>query len=166
MLSRGEMTDAAMPARAECVMLNKGPFLLDATSPNWICFLGRVGEHMHKKTPQLAAWLASWYKRGHRYWIIEASFGVTRLRRLHRPAIAAWAPTHTPTVAKSLVPLSMPHLHDYAVTVLKPGSVEAESTRILRENSCADVMKLNLDKRNFRLFGFDETASNRLGRRL
>ena len=28
--SRSEMTDAAMAARAECVMLNKGPYLLDA----------------------------------------------------------------------------------------------------------------------------------------
>jgi pyruvate kinase len=28
--SRGEMTDAAMSARAECVMLNKGPFLFEA----------------------------------------------------------------------------------------------------------------------------------------
>jgi pyruvate kinase len=28
--SRGEMTDATMAARAECVMLNKGPFVADA----------------------------------------------------------------------------------------------------------------------------------------
>jgi xylulose-5-phosphate/fructose-6-phosphate phosphoketolase len=43
----------------------------------------------------------------------------------------------------------------------KPGSVEAESTRVLG-NFLRDVMKLNLDKKNFRLFGPDETASNRL----
>src|SRR6202042_3878000 len=60
-----------------------------------------------------------------------------------------------------LAPLSMPHFHDYAVTVLKPGSVEAESTRVLGK-FLRDVMKLNLDKKNFRLFGPDETASNRL----
>ena len=60
-----------------------------------------------------------------------------------------------------LVPLSMPHFHDYAVAVLKPGSVEAESTRVLG-NFLRDVMKLNLDRKNFRLFGPDETASNRL----
>ena len=58
-LSRGEMTDAAMSARAECVMLNKGPFLLDAIAQLDL-LLGRVGEHMHKKTPQLRR-LASWY---------------------------------------------------------------------------------------------------------
>jgi xylulose-5-phosphate/fructose-6-phosphate phosphoketolase len=60
-----------------------------------------------------------------------------------------------------LQPLSMPHFRDYAVTVPKPGSVTAESTRVLG-TFLRDVMKLNLDKQNFRLFGPDETASNRL----
>ena len=60
-----------------------------------------------------------------------------------------------------LQPLSMPHFHDYAVAVLKPGSVEVEATRVLGE-FLRDVMKLNLDKHNFRLFGPDETASNKL----
>ena len=60
-----------------------------------------------------------------------------------------------------LQPLSMPHFRGYAVTVLKPGSMQAESTRVLG-NFLRDVMKLNLDKKNFRLFGPDETASNRL----
>ena len=58
-LSRGEMTDAAMSARAECVMLNKGPFLFDAIAQLDL-LLGRVSEHIHKKTPQLRR-LASWY---------------------------------------------------------------------------------------------------------
>ncbi|MBC7336453.1 MAG: pyruvate kinase, partial [Clostridia bacterium] len=56
--TRGEMTDAAMAARAECVMLNKGPAvgqaveLLDR-------LLARMDEHMFKKTPTLRA-LKSW----------------------------------------------------------------------------------------------------------
>ena len=58
-------------------------------------------------------------------------------------------------------PLSMPHFRDYAVAVTVPGEVEAESTRILG-TFLRDVMRLNLDKSNFRLFGPDETASNRL----
>jgi xylulose-5-phosphate/fructose-6-phosphate phosphoketolase len=61
-----------------------------------------------------------------------------------------------------LVPLAMPHFRDYAVALEAPGAVEAESTRVLGE-FLRDVMKLNLDKRNFRLFGPDETESNRLG---
>ncbi|MDR3454904.1 MAG: phosphoketolase family protein [Rhodoferax sp.] len=60
-----------------------------------------------------------------------------------------------------LQPLSMPHFHDYAVAMRGPGSVEAEATRVLG-NFLRDVMKLNLDKQNFRIFGPDETASNRL----
>lgn len=57
--SRGEMTDAAMAARAECVMLNKGPFLLKAI-PDLDRLVGRMNEHMRKKTPQLRA-LQSWH---------------------------------------------------------------------------------------------------------
>jgi len=60
-----------------------------------------------------------------------------------------------------LQPLSMPHFHEYAVGVPTPGSVKAEATRVLG-SFLRDVMKLNLDKQNFRLFGPDETASNRL----
>jgi xylulose-5-phosphate/fructose-6-phosphate phosphoketolase len=60
-----------------------------------------------------------------------------------------------------LQPLSLPHFHNYAVAVDQPGSVTAESTRVLGKY-LRDVMKLSLDKQNFRLFGPDETASNRL----
>ena len=56
--SRGEMTDAAMSARAECVMLNKGPFLFEAIAQLDL-LLARMSEHLHKKTPQLRR-LASW----------------------------------------------------------------------------------------------------------
>jgi xylulose-5-phosphate/fructose-6-phosphate phosphoketolase len=58
--------------------------------------------------------------------------------------------------------LKMPDFRDYAVEVPKPGQVNAESTRIMG-NFLRDVMKLNMDARNFRVFGPDETASNRLG---
>jgi xylulose-5-phosphate/fructose-6-phosphate phosphoketolase len=47
------------------------------------------------------------------------------------------------------------------VDIPAPGSIRAESTRILGKY-LRDVMKFNLDTRNFRLFGPDETASNRL----
>ena len=56
--SRGEMTDAAMAARAECVMLNKGPFVADAVRA-LDRLLTRMGEHQNKKTPRLRA-LRSW----------------------------------------------------------------------------------------------------------
>ena len=57
--------------------------------------------------------------------------------------------------------LVMPDFRTYAVPVPKPGTVELESTRVLGE-FLRDVMKLNLPAKNFRVFGPDETASNRL----
>jgi pyruvate kinase len=56
--SRGEMTDAAMAARAECVMLNKGLYLFEGIA-ELDRLLGRMSEHMSKKTPQLRP-LRSW----------------------------------------------------------------------------------------------------------
>ncbi|MGA2548841.1 MAG: phosphoketolase family protein [Burkholderiaceae bacterium] len=60
-----------------------------------------------------------------------------------------------------LVPLSMPHFREYGLAVPSPGSVNAEATRVLG-GFLRDVMKHNLSNANFRLFGPDETASNRL----
>jgi xylulose-5-phosphate/fructose-6-phosphate phosphoketolase len=57
--------------------------------------------------------------------------------------------------------LRMPDFRDYAVAVPQPGTVVAEATRIMGA-FIRDVMKLNWEQRNFRVFGPDETASNRL----
>ncbi len=52
--SRAEMTDAAMSERAECVMLNKGPYVTEAvTILDHV--LARMQDHQVKKTPQLRA---------------------------------------------------------------------------------------------------------------
>lgn len=48
MLPRAEVTDAAMSARAEAVMLNKGPFILEAIQ-TLDDILGRMKEHQAKK---------------------------------------------------------------------------------------------------------------------
>ncbi len=63
---------------------------------------------------------------------------------------------------KLLKDLNMPDFCDYAVDVSKPGNAFAESTRVMGQ-FLRDVMKLNLESRNFRVMGPDETASNRLG---
>src|SRR5215469_12384398 len=57
--------------------------------------------------------------------------------------------------------LAMPDFRDYGIGVTKPGTSFAEATRVLG-GFLRDVMKLNLDTKNFRIFGPDETASNRL----
>jgi pyruvate kinase len=56
--SRGEMTDAAMSERAECVMLNKGPFIAEAITI-LDDVLTRMEAHQLKKIPQLRA-LHTW----------------------------------------------------------------------------------------------------------
>jgi pyruvate kinase len=56
--TRGEMTDAAMATRAECVMLNKGPNVADAITV-LRGLLRSMVEHQSKKTPRLRA-LRSW----------------------------------------------------------------------------------------------------------
>jgi len=57
--------------------------------------------------------------------------------------------------------LCMPDFHGHAVTVKSPGAVEVEDTLVLG-SFLRDVAKLNQDKRNFRVFGPDETVSNLL----
>lgn len=58
--------------------------------------------------------------------------------------------------------LRMPDFHIYAVNVPAPGAVVAQDSLVLG-NFLRDVVKLNLDQRNFRIFGPDETLSNLLG---
>lgn len=58
--------------------------------------------------------------------------------------------------------LKMPDFRDYAVDVPEPGRVFGEATRVMGR-FLRDIMKLNMERRNFRVFGPDETASNRLG---
>lgn len=52
--SRAEFTDAGMATRAECVMLNKGPYILDALDA-LINVMTLMKEHQHKKFSRLRA---------------------------------------------------------------------------------------------------------------
>ncbi|MBV8581570.1 MAG: phosphoketolase family protein, partial [Candidatus Eremiobacteraeota bacterium] len=83
------------------------------------------------------------------------------------PELAALAPTGEKRMGAStrangglrLHDLNLPDFRDYAVGVTQPGAVTAESTRVLG-TFLRDVIRANMDR--FRLFGPDETASNRL----
>ncbi len=85
------------------------------------------------------------------------------------PEIAALAPHGEKRMSASphanggilLRDLDLPDFRDYAVEVPVPGSVQAEATRVCG-GFLRDVMKRNESHRNFRVFGPDETASNRL----
>jgi len=86
-----------------------------------------------------------------------------------RPELAELAPTGNRRMGANphanggllLRDLIMPDFRDYAVTVPAPGAAEAADTHVLGE-FLRDVTKLNQEQRNFRIFGPDETLSNRL----
>jgi len=86
-----------------------------------------------------------------------------------RPEIAALAPkgelrmSANPTAngGLRLKPLRLPDFRDYAVTVEAPGEVNGEATRTLGK-FLEGVMRDSATRRNFRVFGPDETESNRL----
>jgi len=60
-----------------------------------------------------------------------------------------------------LQPLKVPNFREFAVKIEGRGRQDAESTRVLGHLLHA-VMQANKDTKNFRVFGPDETASNRL----
>ena len=86
-----------------------------------------------------------------------------------RPEIAALAPTAERRMSANphanggglMHPLCLPDFQNYAVTLPQPGQVDAEATMIMG-TFLRDVMMENAATRNFRVFGPDETASNRL----
>jgi xylulose-5-phosphate/fructose-6-phosphate phosphoketolase len=57
--------------------------------------------------------------------------------------------------------LRMPDFREYAVKIPAPGAVEAEDTAVCAK-FLRDIVKQNDSHRNFRIFGPDETISNRL----
>ncbi|MEH2036801.1 phosphoketolase family protein [Nostoc sp.] len=57
--------------------------------------------------------------------------------------------------------LKMPDFQDYAVDVSEPGKAIAEATKVTGK-FLRDIMRLNQESRNFRIFAPDELASNRL----
>ena len=92
-----------------------------------------------------------------------------RARASSGPSWPSWRPTGERRMGANphanggilLRDLRLPDFRDYAVDVPAPGAVKAEDTRICGQ-FLRDVIKLNDDQRNFRIFGPDETASNRL----
>ncbi|MGH9213488.1 MAG: phosphoketolase family protein [Acidimicrobiales bacterium] len=86
-----------------------------------------------------------------------------------RPELTRWLPTGRRRMGAIphanggllLRPLELPDIRQHAVEVDAPGTATAESTRVLGRY-LRDVFRLNEPYRNFRLFGPDETASNRL----
>ena len=116
-------------------------------------------DHDH---PEHVALLESWMKS----YKAEELFDATgRLK----PELAELAPKGTRRMGANphanggllLHDLIMPDFCDHAVHVPSPGAVDASDTLVLGE-FLRDVVKLNQEQRNFRVFGPDETVSNML----
>ncbi|MHB8420829.1 MAG: phosphoketolase family protein [Myxococcales bacterium] len=115
-----------------------------------------------RERPGHLALLESWMKG---YRPEELFDGRGRLR----PELAALAPVGERRMSANphanggqlLKDLRLPDFRGYAVAVARPGTVQAEATRILG-GFLRDTFKLNAEAKNFRLVGPDETASNRL----
>jgi xylulose-5-phosphate/fructose-6-phosphate phosphoketolase len=86
-----------------------------------------------------------------------------------RPELAQLAPSGNRRMGSNphanggllLRDLHMPDFREYAIDVPAPGAVDGEDTRVLGR-FLRDVIKLNQEHPNFRIFGPDETISNRL----
>ena len=113
-------------------------------------------------TPEHLQQLASWL-RSYRPEELFDSEGALR------DDIAALAPTGRRRMGMNphanggelLQPLALPDFRQHALQVETPGSVEGEATRVLGK-FLREVVRANLQTGNFRVFGPDETASNRL----
>ncbi len=121
------------------------PIVISATSPP---------EHL----TQLQTWLSSY--RPHELFNAQGRL---------KPELAQLAPQGNKRMGSNphanggllLADLLMPDFRDYAVAVSSPGASQAADTLVLG-GFLRDVIRLNQDQRNFRIFGPDETLSNRL----
>jgi xylulose-5-phosphate/fructose-6-phosphate phosphoketolase len=113
-------------------------------------------------TPAHVKLLESWMKSYKPEELFDESRGL-------RAEIAALAPSGDRRMSANphanggllMRELELPEIETYAVTVDKPGAGDAEATAVMAQY-LRDVMKMSASQRNFRVFGPDETASNRL----
>jgi len=113
------------------------------------------------KNPRHLAQLEEWLRSYHPDELFDEGGAL-------RPELAALAPDGARRMGANphangglmLRDLELPDFRDYAVEVAEPATTSSEATRVLG-TWLRDVIKRNDDR--FRIFGPDETASNRLG---
>ncbi len=114
-----------------------------------------------RENPQHLALLESWLQSYRPQELFEATGQLkVELKALAPKAHRRMSANPHANGGHLLKNLRLPDFTDYAVEVTLPGSVIAEATRI-QGQFLRDVLWLNQDAANFRLFGPDETASNR-----
>lgn len=115
-----------------------------------------------KENPQHLKLLEEWMKSYHPEELFDESGKLKQeLQALAPPKKKRMGNSPYANGGLLLRDLKMPDFRQYGVKVENPGTQMLESTRIMGA-FLRDVMKLNWDQRSFRVFGPDETASNRL----
>ena len=111
--------------------------------------------------PEHIRLLEQWMKRYHPEELFDE-------RGTLRPELAALAPKGIRRMSANphtnggsvLRDLRLPDFADFAVDVPQPGAVKGEATRV-QGDFIREVIRLNAESRNFRIFSPDETNSNR-----
>ena len=139
-----------------------GPKIVDGNAIEGTFRAHQVPISMEKEEhlPQLEEWLRSYRP--------EELFGedyrlIPELRELAPVGDARMSANPHTNGGKLLRDLRVPDFKDYAVEVPYPGSVKAQDMMELG-GYVRDLLKLNKEHKNFRIFGPDEAKSNRLYR--
>ena len=117
-----------------------------------------MGADQAKHLPLLEKWLRSYHPEE---LFDEGGHPVAMLRDFPPKGIRRMGANPHANGGLLLHDLRTPDFRNYAMNVPAPGGVEAQDMLVLG-SYVRDVMKLNLESRNFRIFAPDETMSNRL----
>ncbi len=140
------------------------------TGPKWVDgneIEGTFRAHqvpMDMSQPEHMAQLEEWLKSYHPEKLFDESGRlIPELEELAPTGIRRMGANPHANGGLLLRDLRLPDFRDYGIEVPAPGAVEAQDM-IELGGFVRDIFKLNAESRNFRIFGPDETMSNRLGK--
>jgi len=160
---------------AKCAARPAWPMIIMRTPKGWTCPPEIDGKKTEDYWRSHQVPLAELFEKPEHIKILESWMKSYRPEELFDakgallPELAALAPQGSRRMGANphanggvlLRDLRMPDFRDYAVKFNRPGTVNAEATKVMG-TMLRDVMKLNMETKNFRVVGPDETASNRL----
>ncbi|MBO5558266.1 phosphoketolase family protein [Ruminococcus sp.] len=140
------------------------------TGPKWVDgneIEGTFRAHqvpMDMSKPEHMAQLEEWLKSYHPEKLFDESGRlIPELEELAPTGIRRMGANPHANGGLLLRDLRLPDFRDYGIEVPAPGATEAQDM-IELGGFVRDIFKLNAESRNFRIFGPDETMSNRLGK--
>ncbi|NEX92500.1 phosphoketolase family protein [Caulobacter sp. 17J65-9] len=161
-------------ARAGVVERPRWPMIVMRTPKGWTCPKEIDGKKTEDYWRSHQVPMGEMHEKPEHVRILEAWMKCYRPEELFdddgrlRPEVSELAPSGERRMSANphanggllLRDLRLPDFRDYAVEVAAPGATSVESTRVMGK-FLRDVMKLNLECKNFRLFSPDENNSNR-----